>query len=432
MTEFERLAELLLPQIDKKPEYYESLYPERNLPEGARVVRVAPSPTGYLHLGTLFAALVNRITATSTGGVFFTRIEDTDKKREIEGGIENIIDGLNRFGITIDEGFFSGTNEKGDYGPYQQSHRAEIYQTYAKKLIIEGLAYPCFCTAEELEAVRGEQEALKVRTGYHGKWAKHRDISYDEAKALIEDDTLLIIVDTHIRSLLESQEIYSMCRNVVVIDHHRRMVGSIDNAVIFYHEPYASSASEMVTELLQYFDSRCKIKKAEAEALLSGIMLDTKSFSMRAGVRTFEAAAYLKKMGADTVGVKELFSGSLQSYQHRSKIVSMAEIYRGCAVSFAKSYDDIGVVAPQAADELLNIRGVSASVVMYKTAVGVSFSARSLGGMNVQVIMEALGGGGHQTMAGAQIPDITPGEAKERLLAAIDDYYEKAAGHADQ
>ena len=161
-------------------------------------------------------------------------------------------------------------------------------------------------------------------------------------------------------------------------------------------------------------------------------MLDTKSFSMRAGVRTFEAAAYLKKMGADTVRVKELFSGSLSSYQHRSRIVSTAEIYRGCAVSFSKSYDDVAIVAPQAADELLAIKGVSASVVMYKTAVGVSFCARSLGGMNVQVIMEALGGGGHQTMAGAQIPDITPGEAKEKLLAAIDDYYEKAAGHADK
>ena len=257
-------------------------------------------------------------------------------------------------------------------------------------------------------------------------------ISPEEGKNLINEETLLIIVDTHIVNLLESKEIFTSCRNVVVIDHHRRMVGSIDNAVIFLHEPYASSASEMVTELLQYLDSRCKIKKAEAEALLSGIMLDTKSFSMRAGVRTFEAAAYLKKMGADTVKVKELFSGSLQSYQHRSKIVSTAEIYRGCAVSFAKSYDDIGIVAPQAADELLAIKGVASSVVMYKTPVGVSFSARSLGGMNVQVIMEALGGGGHQTMAGAQIPDITPGEAKEKLLAAIDDYYEKAAGHADE
>lgn len=257
-------------------------------------------------------------------------------------------------------------------------------------------------------------------------------ISPEDGKELINDETLLIIVDTHIVNLLESKEIFEKCRNIVVIDHHRRMVGSIDNAVIFYHEPYASSASEMVTELLQYLDGRCKIKKGEAEALLSGIMLDTKSFSMRAGVRTFEAAAYLRKMGADTVKVKELFSGSLSGYQHRSKIVSTAEIYRGCAVSFAKSYDDIGIVAPQAADELLSINGVVSSVVMYKTPVGVSFSARSLGGMNVQVIMESLGGGGHQTMAGAQIPDITPQEAKEKLLAAIDDYYEKAAGHADE
>ncbi len=257
-------------------------------------------------------------------------------------------------------------------------------------------------------------------------------ISPEEGLALINDETLLVVVDTHIENLLESKDVFARCRNIVVIDHHRRMVGSIENAVIFYHEPYASSASEMVTELLQYLDSRCKIKKAEAEALLAGIMLDTKSFSMRAGVRTFEAAAYLKKMGADTVKVKELFAGSLSSYQHRSKIVSTAEIYRGCAVSFAKSYDDVGIVAPQAADELLAIKGVASSVVMYKTPVGVSFSARSLGGMNVQVIMESLGGGGHQTMAGAQIPDITPNEAKERLFAAIDDYYEKAAGHADE
>ena len=257
-------------------------------------------------------------------------------------------------------------------------------------------------------------------------------ISPEEGLALINDETLLVVVDTHIENLLESKDVFARCRNIVVIDHHRRMVGSIENAVIFYHEPYASSASEMVTELLQYLDSRCKIKKAEAEALLAGIMLDTKSFSMRAGVRTFEAAAYLKKMGADTVKVKELFAGSLSSYQHRSKIVSTAEIYRGCAVSFAKSYDDVGIVAPQAADELLAIKGVASSVVMYKTPVGVSFSTRSLGGMNVQVIMESLGGGGHQTMAGAQIPDTTPNEAKERLFAAIDDYYEKAAGHADE
>ncbi len=193
MSNYDLLAELLLPSIDKTPDYYENMYPTRNLPEGARVTRIAPSPTGYLHLGTLFAALVNRITATSTGGVFYTRIEDTDKKREIEGGIEDIIDGLNRFGITIDEGFVSGTEEKGEYGPYQQSHRAEIYQTYVKELIRKGLAYPCFCTAEELEQVRSTQEAEKLRTGYYGKFAKHRDITYEEAKALIDEGKPFVI-----------------------------------------------------------------------------------------------------------------------------------------------------------------------------------------------------------------------------------------------
>ena len=186
MTDNILMADLLLPNIDKTPDYYESLYPNRNLPEGARVVRIAPSPTGYLHLGVLFASLVNRITATSSGGVFFTRIEDTDKKREVAGGIEDIIGGLNRFGIAPDEGFVSGTEQKGDYGPYQQSYRAEIYQTYVKELIRQGLAYPCFCTPEELEGLRAEQEAMKVRTGYHGKWAKYRGISYGEAKSLID------------------------------------------------------------------------------------------------------------------------------------------------------------------------------------------------------------------------------------------------------
>ena len=186
MNENERMAELLLPDITKTPDYYEELYKPRNLPEGARVTRVAPSPTGYLHLGTLFTALVNRITATSSGGIFYTRIEDTDKKREVEGGIDDIIGGLDRFGIKIDEGFISGDKQTGDYAPYKQSERAEIYQTYAKSLIKQGLAYPCFCTPEELEETRRIQEEQKVRTGYHGEWAKHRNITADEAAALIE------------------------------------------------------------------------------------------------------------------------------------------------------------------------------------------------------------------------------------------------------
>ena len=187
MNQFEQMAELLLPHIDKEPEYYETLYPERNLPEGARVVRIAPSPTGYLHLGTLFMALVNRITADSTGGIFYTRIEDTDKKREIEGGIDDIINGLLQFGINIDEGYVTPNEQQGIYAPYKQSLRGEIYQCYVKKLIKEGLAYPCFCTAEELEAVRTKQEAEKVRPGYHGEYAIHRNITFEEAKALIDE-----------------------------------------------------------------------------------------------------------------------------------------------------------------------------------------------------------------------------------------------------
>ena len=193
MNENEKLAELLFPDIDKTPDYYENIYNNRNLSEGAKVTRVAPSPTGYLHLGTLFTALVNRIVATTSNGVFFTRIEDTDKKREVEGGIENIIDGLNRFGITIDEGFISGTEEKGEYGPYQQSKRAEIYQTYVKELVRKGLAYPCFCTSEELESVRKIQEANKIRTGYHGEYAMHRNITFDEAKALIDEGKTFVV-----------------------------------------------------------------------------------------------------------------------------------------------------------------------------------------------------------------------------------------------
>ena len=193
MTDFEKMAELLLPNIKKDPSYYEELYPKRNLPEGARITRVAPSPTGYLHLGTLFVSLINRLVADSTGGIFFTRIEDTDKKREVEGGIADIIGGVKRFGIKIDEGFVEADKEQGDYGPYKQSERAEIYQCYAKSLVKQGLAYPCFCTEEELSSNREKQEALKIRTGYHGEWAKHRNITFEEAETLIKEGKPFVV-----------------------------------------------------------------------------------------------------------------------------------------------------------------------------------------------------------------------------------------------
>ncbi len=247
-----------------------------------------------------------------------------------------------------------------------------------------------------------------------------------EALGMVTPKTLLIIVDTHIEHILESAELYRRCETVVVIDHHRKMVGHIDNAVIFYHEPYASSASEMVSELVQYLGDSVKLGRLEAEALLSGIMLDTKNFVIKTGVRTFEAAAYLRRLGADTVEVRKLFSSSMDSYQRRSRLVSSAEVYRRCAIASTNTpTDDIKIVAPQAADELLNISDVDASFVMYEYAGGVSFSARSMGALNVQIIMEKLGGGGHLTMAGAQIPDISLENARQKLLEAIDQYLEE-------
>ena len=249
-------------------------------------------------------------------------------------------------------------------------------------------------------------------------------IDPDEALFSITPQTLLIVCDTHTRNLVESQQVYERSKTVVVIDHHRKMVNHIDNAVIFYHEPYASSASEMVTELIQYMGEDCKITSVVAQALLAGIMLDTRSFAMRTGVRTFEAAAYLRRIGADTVVVRKMFSNTMDSYQRKSRIVSNAQIYRKCAVAQSDfSSDDMRVVAPQAADELLGIDNVDASFVLYETGGTINISARSMGLINVQVIMEKMGGGGHQTMAATQLKGVEMEKAKQQLFESIDDYY---------
>lgn len=243
------------------------------------------------------------------------------------------------------------------------------------------------------------------------------------ALGMVTKKTLLVVVDTHIQHILESKEVYNACKTVVVIDHHRKMVGHIDRSVIFYHEPYASSASEMVTELLQYFGEERVIGRLEAEALLAGIMLDTRNFVLRTGVRTFEAAAYLRKLGADTVEVRKLFANTMESYQRKTRLVAAAELYMNCAIATTTSETgDIKLVAPQAADELLGISGVEASFVMYEYEGGTSFSARSMGDLNVQLIMEKLGGGGHQTMAGAQLAGVSIEDARQRLLTAINEY----------
>lgn len=245
------------------------------------------------------------------------------------------------------------------------------------------------------------------------------------AREALSRKTLLIIVDTHNPAILESRELYEACQRVVVIDHHRKIVGHIENATLFFHEPFASSACEMVAELLQYMGENIPVSKLESEALLAGIMLDTKNLTLRTGVRTFEAAAFLRRCGADPVAVKRLFSAPMEVYRKKTELVALAEVYRGCAIAVNEYFDeDIRLVAPQTADELLGITGVTASFVIYPQGTGSAFSARSMGDMNVQVIMEQLGGGGHLTMAGAQLKDIPPQEARQMLITVIDKYCE--------
>lgn len=186
MTELEQFAELMFPHITKTPADYEAQFPARDLPEGARVTRFAPSPTGFLHLGGLFGATVDSLTAKATGGVFMLRIEDTDKKREVEDGVTAIIQGLAAFDVMPDEGVMGADCEKGAYGPYTQSKRAAIYQCFAKELVRQGMAYPCFCTAEELDALRQRQEEAGVNKGYYHDWASCRNLSIAEASEKIK------------------------------------------------------------------------------------------------------------------------------------------------------------------------------------------------------------------------------------------------------
>lgn len=244
------------------------------------------------------------------------------------------------------------------------------------------------------------------------------------ALSLMEKKTLLVIVDVHRPFFLESTPVYASAHDVVVIDHHRKAVDYIQNSLIFYHETAVSSTCEMVTELLQYADSSV-FDKPLAEALLAGITLDTRHFVLHTGVRTFEAAAYLRSAGADPVAVKRLFSDSADTYKKKARIVSSAEIYGGCAIArYTENDPQVRIVTSQAADELLDVEGVSASFVLFPADGKINISARSLGEWNVQVIMESLGGGGHRTMAACQTDAADMEEAVGRVRGAIDKYRE--------
>ena len=241
----------------------------------------------------------------------------------------------------------------------------------------------------------------------------------------VQPDTLLVVVDTNRPESVESEPLLESCNRVAVIDHHRRGSSYIEKMALNYHEPYASSASELVTELLGYLLETGDLLKTEAEALLAGIVLDTKNFTNRTGGRTFEAAAYLRRAGADTQDVQRMFQSDLESMIDRYAIIRRAELYREDLAIAAIDEPCERVTAAKAADELLTLSGVQASFVFYPKDDGVYISARSLGEVNVQVIVEALGGGGNSTSAGGQLPGVTVDQVRQKLRDAIEKYYEK-------
>ncbi|MBR6531773.1 MAG: DHH family phosphoesterase [Clostridia bacterium] len=253
-------------------------------------------------------------------------------------------------------------------------------------------------------------------------------IGLDEAKSRISQSkkNLLVVVDTHIRSFVEDTELLEKAGMVVVIDHHRKAVDYITNSVIFFHDPSASSASEMVAELSEYIPTVTQLGSFTADALMAGIMLDTKNFILRVGSKTFEAAAYLKTQGAETVRVKGFFANDIENYHVRNRIISGARKYHNCAIALNdETTSEIRIISAQAADELLNISGVDASFVIFRMDNVICVSARSFGAVNVQIIMEYLGGGGHQTMAAAQIKDSDIETVTADVMHSIDRYNEE-------
>ena len=251
-------------------------------------------------------------------------------------------------------------------------------------------------------------------------------VDKQEAFLRLQPGTLLIVVDTNRPDFVEAPQVLESCNRVAVIDHHRRAASYIENAALNFHEPYASSASELVTELLQYLCEPSEVLREEAEALLAGIVLDTKHFTLRTGGRTFEAAAFLRRAGADTTDVQRYFQNDLSDVVKRYDVLRRAEILPSGIAGAAIPEDGVDrVAAAQAADELLTLRGVKASFVLCRKGAGVILSGRSLGEVNVQVILEALGGGGNSTTAGGQIAEGDVAEVRAKLLDVIEAYFEK-------
>ena len=251
-------------------------------------------------------------------------------------------------------------------------------------------------------------------------------ITKEVAEENIDEDTLLVVVDTHKTTYVESEEILKKAKKIVIIDHHRRSADYIENATLTFQEVYASSAAELVTELLQYTEVNVELKKIEAESLYAGIMMDTKSFTFKTGVRTFEAAAYLRRCGVDIIKVKKWFQSDLESFNIIADVVKSAEIVNdtiAIAIYDNEKSKDVSLICAKAADELLTISDVTASFVLGNTGDKICISGRSIGDINVQVILEKLGGGGHITLAGAQVEGMSIEEVKQELIIRINEYF---------
>ncbi len=250
-------------------------------------------------------------------------------------------------------------------------------------------------------------------------------ISKEVAEENIDKDTLLVIVDTHKATYVEAPELLKKTGKIVIIDHHRRSADYIENATLTFQEVYASSAAELVTELLQYAETKVELKTIEAESLYAGIMMDTKNFTFKTGVRTFEAAAYLRRCGVNIIKVKKWFQSDLATFNKISGIVKKAEIVNDtiAIAIYDKKEKDSSVICAKAADELLTISDITASFVIGRMGNKVCISGRSIGDINVQIILEKLGGGGHITLAGAQVEGMTMEETRQELINRINEYF---------
>ena len=277
-------------------------------------------------------------------------------------------------------------------------------------------------TNKETKAIAGVIENLEKDETFQGAI-----INREEAKGLVNENTLLVVVDTHKKNYVEEPELLEKTNKIVIIDHHRRSADYINNSILTFQEVYASSASELVTEIIQYVETDCELKLLEAEALYAGIMVDTKNFTFKTGVRTFEAAAYLRKFGVDIIKIKKWFQSDMEDYNKIPEIVKNSEMIKNIiAVSVCNPEDkDTNLICAKAADELLTIGNITASFVLGKVGEKVVISGRSIGDINVQVILEKLGGGGHITLAGAQIENKTIEEVKEELIQKINEYFEE-------